>query len=36
MRKANDTGDRPFDGRGFLAKTIQWSHLEGYLKDKPT
>ena len=26
----------PFDAEKFLAEHIQWSHLEGYLKDRPT
>jgi hypothetical protein len=26
----------PFDAKEFLAEQIQWSHLEGYLKDRPS
>jgi len=26
----------PFDARKFLAEHTQWSHLEGYLKDRPS
>jgi hypothetical protein len=26
----------PFDAEEFLAEQIQWSHLEGYLKDRPS
>jgi hypothetical protein len=26
----------PFDAEKFLAEHIQWSHLEGYLKDRPS
>lgn len=26
----------PFDAAQFLAEHIQWSHLEGYLKDRPS
>jgi len=25
-----------FDAQKFLADHIQWSHLEGYLKDRPS
>ncbi len=26
----------PFDAEAFLAEHIQWSHLKGYLKDRPS
>jgi hypothetical protein len=34
-RWGNSSG-LPFDAQTFLAEHIQWSHLEGYLKDRPS
>lgn len=34
-RWGNSSG-MPFDAEAFLTEHIQWSHLEGYLKDRPT
>lgn len=34
-RWGNSSG-LPFDAQKFLAEHIQWSHLEGYLKDRPS
>lgn len=34
-RWGNSSG-MPFDAQKFLADYIQWSHLEGYLKDRPS
>ncbi|MBU0494270.1 MAG: hypothetical protein KKB13_20675 [Chloroflexi bacterium] len=34
-RWGNSSG-MPFDAKAFLEKHIQWSHLDGYLKDRPS
>lgn len=34
-RWGNSSG-MPFDAEAFLAKHIQWSKLDGYLKDRPS
>jgi hypothetical protein len=34
-RWGNSSG-MPFDAAEFLAENIQWSHLDGYLKDRPS
>jgi hypothetical protein len=34
-RFGNSSG-MPFDAEKFLAEHIQWSHLDGYLKDRPS
>jgi hypothetical protein len=34
-RWGNSSG-MPFDAKKFLEEQIQWSHLEGYLKDRPS